>query len=208
MLVLPPSIKKSLLISGLLHLSLIMLLQIFLVHKGGMLLFPEDVAPPTLAVSIRHLSSKYIKSVPLAPAPRHAPEPTAPNPPPVPVVIADPAPAFGLEFFDPPPYLPVEELTEKPKVIKDMPPEAPKAFGMQAEGTVIMRLLINELGEIDDVVIEETSIAVVELQTVMNLARRMTFSPGIKDGTAVKSEFRIEVKIEKPPARRVLKSTS
>ena len=106
---------------------------------------------------------------------------------PTPPVLSD---ATGLSTA--PAYRGVAALDNAPAPLQDILPEYPPAAGQQ-EGTVVLRLLINEKGYVDNVAVvrafpkgffEEASIAAFA---------KAEFSPGLFLGVPVKSQIMVEV---------------
>lgn len=89
-------------------------------------------------------------------------------------------------------YLKAAELDPPPYPLHEIQPEYPDAAGMQ-EGLVVLRLLINEEGKVDDVaVLRSYPVGLFEdsARAAFSSAR---FSPGMLLGIPVKSQITIQV---------------
>ena len=191
---LPPPIRKALLISALFHLGLFASLQVLLLQKGGATGQRPSIVPSSLSVRMPALTTNPVSPTPLPESPV---DPTA--------VPANTQPAAtGTEPGDgpgtpEPVYIPTPQLHQKPRVIRNVPDNTPALLSSLEPGTIMLRLQINESGKIDNVVIEETHVAVAELAVLIDLFGAMVFTPGIQDGKVVKSELRIGVPVGLPP---------
>jgi hypothetical protein len=140
----------------------------------------EEVAPVVRA--------KPHKSSPLPPNPRTVIEEV---PPPVVEVLAPPEPY----------YFSTADLTEKPRVIRDIPSDLSDLFVKGKPYSAVFRLLINELGEIDQVIIDSSTFPLLEQNRLVDAFSKMQFDPGKMEAVPVRSEMRIEILVEKvtPP---------
>ncbi|HWI98559.1 MAG TPA: TonB family protein [Burkholderiales bacterium] len=93
-------------------------------------------------------------------------------------------------------YLPAAELTERPLPLAAIEPSFPS--GASATGRVKMRLYINEHGAVDAVDITEAEPAGEFEQAAVEAFSEARFTPGRKDGTAVKSQIALEVRFGEP----------
>lgn len=93
-----------------------------------------------------------------------------------------------------PHYFPTRELSVRPHVLKDVPPDI-QLFGVPAQ-TVILRLFINEAGDIDRVDTEQSFLPEDIEREVRGAFSTLKFQPGMRDGMAVKSQMKIEVRLE------------
>jgi TonB family protein len=93
-------------------------------------------------------------------------------------------------------YLPAAELTERPLALAAVEPSFPS--GAPATGRVKMRLYINERGSVDAVDITEAEPAGEFEQVAVQAFSEARFTPGRKDGTAVKSQIALEVRFGEP----------
>jgi TonB family protein len=99
----------------------------------------------------------------------------------------------------PPRYLPAEELDERPlirtQVQPAFPPDAPVA-----SGRVVLRLLINEAGAVDQALAVQSDPPGVFDEAAVEAFASARFTPGRKDGNAVRSSLRIELQFGEGPA--------
>jgi TonB family protein len=100
-----------------------------------------------------------------------------------------------------PRYLTADELDERPQIRSHVEP----AFPLDAnapEGRVVLRLLIDESGAVDKAIVVQADppgpfeLAAVEAFTPAR------FSPGRKDGVAVKSSMNVELRFGEAPSAR------
>jgi TonB family protein len=113
-------------------------------------------------------------------------------------VLRDPeAPASW--FAAPPRYLPAEELDERPlirtQVQPAFPPDAPAA-----SGRVVLQLLINEEGAVDKALAVQADPPGVFDAAAVEAFASARFTPGRKNGNAVRSSLRIELQFGVGPA--------
>ena len=93
-------------------------------------------------------------------------------------------------------YLPAAELTERPLPLAAIEPSFPS--GASATGRVKLRLYINERGAVDAIDITEAEPAGEFEQAAVQAFSEARFTPGRKDGTAVKSQIALEVRFGEP----------
>lgn len=93
-----------------------------------------------------------------------------------------------------PGYLPASLLSERPRVLQDIAPD------WQFDGLSLPAmecvLLINEVGDVDRVLIADTSLSPMLAEDVRARFLAARFSPGRLHGRAVKSALRIEVRLD------------
>jgi hypothetical protein len=143
---------------------------------------PADAAPPVMEKPV--------------PAPQDTPsDPSFPPSPPV----GGPDSVFEILAKPEPYYFPTNALAEKPQVTIDVPPMLATPLPNESPDPAILRLRINELGMIDEVVIEKSSLSEPARRLITEAFGRMRFEPGKIDGKAVKSELRIEIRLEDIP---------
>jgi Gram-negative bacterial TonB protein C-terminal len=98
-----------------------------------------------------------------------------------------------------PEYLPAEELDERPlirnAVNPQFPPDAPVSRGI-----VVLELRINESGAVDEVVAQSAVPPGVFESAARAAFAPALFTPGRKDGVAVKSRVSIELRFGQSPA--------
>lgn len=116
----------------------------------------------------------------------------APSPPVTPKpVAAEPAPA--LPTLPPAPaYASAATLDPPPRPLDDIDPEYPKAAGLR-QGVVVLRLLIDEAGHVDNVAVVRSSPKGLFEESALAAFGKAAFSPGRLLGVAVKSQWTVEV---------------
>lgn len=92
-----------------------------------------------------------------------------------------PAPAYRGEGLDPP-----------PRPVSDIDPEYPTEAGLQ-EGTVVLRILIDASGKVDNVAVVRSNPRGVFDQSALAAFGNAKFSPGYFLGVPVKSQITIAV---------------
>ena len=121
----------------------------------------------------------------VAAAPLPRPEPLAARPPPA----AQPAaPALPPA----PAYLLGANLDVGPQPIGDIEPEYPESANLQ-EGKVVVRVLINEAGSVDNVAVVRSAPAGLFDPSALEAFAKAQFSPGRAGGVPVKSQITVEV---------------
>lgn len=93
-------------------------------------------------------------------------------------------------------YFQPAELTIKPAVVEDASTSLTLFVAGIETQFVILRLLINEAGSIDRVVIEESHFPADVEQKIVDTFVTLKFSPGKIDEEPVKSQLRIEVTLQ------------
>lgn len=93
-------------------------------------------------------------------------------------------------------YFQPAELTIKPVVVEDTSTSLTLFVAGIETQFVILRLLINEAGSIDRVVIEESHFPAEVEQKIVDTFIKLKFSPGKIDEEPVKSQLRIEVTLQ------------
>ncbi len=148
-----------------------------------------------------------------APAvPEEAPSVT-PTPPPPPQQSAAPEGRVEAEPTDyaqsSERYFPRDELDLGPAVL-DPPDLGATELGPMLEGRAVLVFYLNEQGGVDRIALEESTLPPAMLAHLEAQRDRITFTPGYKNGIAVKSEVRFEIALKKaaevnllgPAARR------
>ena len=121
-----------------------------------------------------------VAATPLSPA-----EPLAARPSPATVPAAPtlpPAPAYLLGA----------NLDVGPQPIGEIEPEYPESANLQ-EGKVVVRVLINEAGSVDNVAVLRSAPAGLFEHSALEAFGKARFSPGRAAGVAVKSQITVEV---------------
>lgn len=91
-------------------------------------------------------------------------------------------------------YLPVSALSERPELLKDIDPE----WYLQGLDFPYLSalLLINEYGDVDDLVIDVPVLMPMLLEDLRMRFRAARFLPGRLDGQAVKVALRVVIELE------------
>lgn len=95
-----------------------------------------------------------------------------------------------------PHYFPASQLTLKPVVLQDIPANLTIDVPNAPAQAAVLRLLINELGEIDKVIVDESSVPERAAQAITEAFRSIRFRPGERDGAPVKSQLKIQIMLE------------
>jgi hypothetical protein len=93
-------------------------------------------------------------------------------------------------------YFAPKELSEKPHLLQDIPPDLALSVPDISPRSVILQLLINEEGSIDRVVMSDFALPEQAKQLLTDTFSKIKFQPGKIDGVAVKSQFKIEVMLQ------------
>lgn len=101
-----------------------------------------------------------------------------------------------LPIVVPPPYyFEPAELTEKPHVLLDIASDMTLDVPTVAS-SVILQLLINEDGTIDQVIVEDPDFPEPARNSISKVFSKIKFQAGKVDGVAVKSQLKIEVMLQ------------
>lgn len=103
-------------------------------------------------------------------------------------------PLFPVPNAVEPRYFPARELTVRPRVTVDVPSDI-RIAGVPSQ-TVILRLFINESGDIDRVVTEQSFLPEALAGQITGAFARLKFQPGTIGDTPVKSQMKIEVRLD------------
>lgn len=123
-------------------------------------------------------------------------KPWEPASPPQALLAPPPLPTFEILLPPAPYYFKSKVLSVKPQVLSDIPMDLGATITSAMPGSAIFRLQINEQGEVDQVIVDETSFSESEQRVVLEAFQKMKFAPGKIDDKAVKSELRIEVVVD------------
>jgi hypothetical protein len=93
-------------------------------------------------------------------------------------------------------YFHSRELTEKPLVLRDIPPDVGNLLPDVTPQVPVVRLFINEAGTVDKVLLERSDLPEFAELLLHDVFSKVNFRPGKIDGVAVKSQVKIEVLIE------------
>lgn len=93
-------------------------------------------------------------------------------------------------------YFSPSELDRKPEAVGEIPLDYPAHLPLVARSRIVLSLLIDERGEVDKVIVEAND-APPELEKLASRAfAGARFTPGLRNGAAVKSRLRVEVTFE------------
>ncbi len=92
-----------------------------------------------------------------------------------------------------PRYLPAEELDERPLIRSAVEPKFPPHAPVTT-GRVVLRLLINEAGAVDNAAVVRAAPPGVFDAAAVQAFASASFTPGRKDGVAVKSALTLELR--------------
>lgn len=104
--------------------------------------------------------------------------------------------AFGIFTPSEPRYYKTTELSERPKVVRDIPKDLTEKLPEGIAGDAILNLKISESGTIEGVSIEASSLDAESLDQLKQAVENMRFTPGKVGKESVKTELRIQVTIE------------
>lgn len=105
-------------------------------------------------------------------------------------------PLFEISLPPEPYYFPTDQLSENPQVTEDIPPSLAVSLGNGGDRKAILRLLINESGMIDQVIVEDSNFSEEEKKLIIEACKQMKFKPGKLDEMPVNTEMRIEMTME------------
>lgn len=132
----------------------------------------------SLAVSQPHSATLNNKE------PEHTPPTTVDTDPERPAAADDP---------DSTVYLPTDLLEVGPVVIEDIPGDPPELQGRSESGTMVLTLLINANGTVDQVIVESSDLPDIFAEVARRDFLTTRFSPGVRNGLPVPTEMRIEL---------------
>jgi TonB family protein len=95
-----------------------------------------------------------------------------------------------------PTYYTVDQLTIRPRATAAPDLNAPEIAAIAASGTVVLKLWINELGDVVSVDVEQTDLPEIFSRTAAAAFKRLRFTPGERDGLPVGTLLRIEVRFD------------
>ena len=140
-------------------------------------------APPTASPTIAVSKSAAVGASTLASLPPVVASPPKPEAP-------GSAPSETLPAA--PQYRSAGSLDPGPKPLSDINPDYPARAGQQ-QGVVVLRLLINEQGVVDNVAVVRAAPAGYFEESALEAFGKALFSPGKLLGIAVKSQITVEV---------------
>lgn len=169
-------LASALVISCVLHLAL--LAAAYLGEMDG------EMPPP--ARESRKLPPPFTASLSAAPpAQPEAPRQTGSS--------VERSEGIGLLPIRAPTYYPTDQLTKRPQPLASADLDAPEMRMVVASGKMILKLWIDEFGEVVDVDIEKTQLPEALSRPTVAAFKRVRFTPGERSGLPVGSVMRIEV---------------
>lgn len=96
-------------------------------------------------------------------------------------------------------YLPASQLTERPLVLQDIDPLLASTHDDSSESQIVLRLLINEYGDVDQVLAEDAALPAELLRQLQQHFLQARFLPGRLLDRAVPSALRIAVSLQAMP---------
>ena len=107
--------------------------------------------------------------------------------------LIEPAEGTGILPFSAPHYYPTDQLSKRPQPLASVDLEGPDVHPIVASGKIILKLWIDEFGEVNDVEVEKTDLPEVFSRSTTAAFKRLRFTPGERGGVRVGSVMRIEV---------------
>lgn len=184
---------KALIVSCLLHGAILVIPYLGSSIKGKQMAgreiprtFTTTLISPTKASIATGNLSKLGKSDPDSPLPEHSP--TAQPPP-------SQLRTEGANLLPMPasPYYTTDQLTKRPQPTGAADLDTPETSHIIASGKMILKLWINELGEVVNVEVEKTELPEVFSRSAIEAFKRLRFTAGERRGLRVGSVMRIEV---------------
>jgi TonB family protein len=93
-------------------------------------------------------------------------------------------------------FYPTRELSKKPQIIETNELDAPETKPIVASGSIVLKLWINDLGEVVDTEVEKTTLPEVFTRAASHAFRKMRFTPGERQGKPVGTVMRIEIRYD------------
>ncbi len=195
-----PSHLPALLLSFAAHLLLVLFIdsQITVARKaeaGDTV--PDQAMAIHLVASESNNLEQNLPPAPLENQPQKTAEPHTPPSAPSDPAPESPPPHFEILVPPAPYYFRSNALTVKPQVSMDIPQNLGDALKSDKAGAATFRLQINEQGEVDQVIVDDSSFSEQDERIVVSAFQKMKFKPGKIEDKAVKSELKIEVRSEK-----------
>lgn len=192
--------------SLLVHFALIFGLQIRAVpaasHAGRVIQARLVEAPKVTEVKPPEpdtLTLQAQEPLPLPPADPAAPEPPVEVPPASAAAPESSAnlPSIELPLIEDPTYYTAREVDVHPAALQLIQPSYPdEAASTNVTGSVVLVLLLDESGKVQELSVEEASPPGMFEQSALDAFRNARFSPAQRQGRVVKSRMRIKVNYE------------
>jgi len=164
-------------------------------------LSPHAASPLLPPLRLQQRQVPAAAAIPAAPTMRTASHRLSPAPVAAPAAMPESMPETAAGSLPEPRYYLLRELSVRPAVLEDA------TTGLAFEGvpaqTVILRLFINEDGGIDRVAAEQSVLPEAHAQRLIDAFAHARFLPGQLEGKPVKSQMRIEVRLESALQRDV-----
>ena len=197
-------LMRCLAISASLHL----LLVLSIAPRIGAAGTPHAAPPPAVSAALTGFLVARVSSGvdgasnhwPVAPwkPPANDSVVTAPAEPTVPQSESGPSldiPAQLVPLAEPH-YFRASELDRRPRALSDIQPQFPPSAEGSTSGRIVLRLLINETGLVDAIVVEHSELPRTFQDSAIDAFSKAVFAPGEIGGNAVGSEMRIEISYE------------
>jgi len=147
---------------------------------------PPKLVPPAPVVS----ASQPVQTVPVTPPA----VPTAPNPAPQ---SNSALPAVNVPLLVDPTYYTAKQVDVQPRALAAINPVyPPDAVARGTAGWVVLKLKLDESGNVQDIEVSDASLPGIFDQSALYAFRNAHFAPAQKDGRAVKSLVQIKVRYE------------
>lgn len=93
-------------------------------------------------------------------------------------------------------YFSMNELNEMPQVMLDLSPSLVFSLPNALAQLAVLRLLINEQGRIDQVLIDDSPLSESDQRLIIDTFLKTKFQPGKINDVPVKSQLKIEVRVD------------
>lgn len=168
---------------------------------------PPKMAVPATAPEMAPEPAPEAPPKPVPPAPEERaspPAPAAPDAPPVVPSASNPAPqpssalpAVNVPLLVDPTYYTAKQLDVQPRALAAINPVyPPDAVARGIAGWVVLKLKLDEGGNVQEVEVSDASPPGIFDQSALDAFRNAHFAPAQKDGRAVKSLVQIKVRYE------------
>lgn len=137
---------------------------------------------PLAATSLSRQGDRYPESPMLPAKPAEASHPSQPR-----------SEGADLLPIPAPSYYGTDQLSKRPQPLAEAKLDTPEISPIIASGKMILKLWINELGEVIEVEVEKTELPEMFSRTAISAFKQLRFAAGERHGQAVGSVMRIEV---------------
>jgi TonB family protein len=160
--------------------------------QGGRKPAPPRVLSVTLEAEKEKNSAFTVAAVPtdgesMAASPTERTNKEQPRP------ASDRTVGIGLLPIPAPAYYTTDQLTKRPQPIGAAELDTPEIRPIIASGTIVLKLWINELGNVTSVDVEKSDLPPMFSETAAAAFRNLHFVPGQLDGRPVGTVMRIEI---------------